>query len=179
MLLDALEEKRSLVLADHVLAVVRTTFNWHTTRDETLASPMVAGMTRTGVTAQARDRVLSDDEIRRIWSTLECTPYPFGPFTQLLLMTAQRRDEIEQMRWSEIDWDLWTMPKERYETGQSNTAPLTVQVQGSLADLPRLLDFVITTTGRTPISGFSKAKVILDGGLFGRLLWKGMRDRER
>jgi integrase len=161
-LLDALEHKRSKNLADHVLRIIRRIFNWHAARDETFSSPLVAGMARTSATARARDRVLSDDEIRALWQALERTPYPFGPFAKLLLLTAQRRDEVAQMRWSEIEGGLWTMPRERYKTGRSNTVPLTPEVQAILAAIPRASDFMFTTTGRTPISGFSKAKEILD-----------------
>jgi integrase len=161
-LLDRVEEKVSANLADHVLAVIRKLFNWHAARDETFSSPLVRGMARTSVTARARDRVLSDDEIRALWGALEQTPYPFGPFAKLLLLTAQRRDEVAQMRWSEIKGDLWTMPKERYKTGRSNSVPLTPAVLEILAELPRTGDLVFTTTGTTPISGFSKAKEILD-----------------
>jgi integrase len=162
VLLDALEHNRSGNLADHVLRIVRKMFNWHAARDESFSSPLVSGMTRTSATARARDRVLSDAEIRALWAALEQIPYPFGPFVKLLLLTAQRRDEVAQMQWSEIEGDLWTTPKERYKTGRSNTVPVTPAVQGILASIPRTSEFVFTTTGRTPISGFSKAKEILD-----------------
>jgi integrase len=162
VLLDALEHNRSGNLADHVLRIVRKMFNWHAARDESFSSPLVSGMTRTSATARARDRVLSDAEIRALWAALEQIPYPFGPFVKLLLLTAQRRDEVAQMRWSEIEGSLWTMPKERYKTGRSNTVPLTGAVQEILTAIRRTSGFVFTTTGRTPISGFSNAKEILD-----------------
>jgi integrase len=161
-LLDAIEEKRSAALADHVLAVIRKMFNWHAARDESFLSPLVKGMTRTSHTARARDRVLNDEEIRQLWGTLDQTPYPFGPFIQLLLLTAQRRDEVAHMRWDEIDSDLWVIPRERYKSGRANAVPLSGPVQRLLATLPHVGDYVFTTTGRTPISGFSKAKAAID-----------------
>ena len=90
-LLDVIEEKRSAALADHVLAVIRKLFNWHAARDEQFLSPLVIGMARTSITARARDRVLTDDEVRALWQTLQHIPYPFGSFVQLLLLTAQHR----------------------------------------------------------------------------------------
>ncbi|KLK90513.1 hypothetical protein AA309_25225 [Microvirga vignae] len=161
-LLDAIEERRSAALADHVLAVIRKLFNWHAARDERFHSPLVKGMTRTSHTARARDRVLSDAEIRALWQSLQQIPYPFGPFVQLLLLTAQRRDEVAHMRWREIDRDLWTIPRERYKNGRANTVPLTEEVQSILAALPRSGEYVFSTIGRTPISGFSKAKAGID-----------------
>jgi integrase len=119
-------------------------------------------MTRTSIAARARDRVLNDTEIKALWQALLHIPYPFGPFTHLLLLTAQRRDEVANMRWSEIDGDLWTIPRERYKNGRANTVPLTEPVQSILAALPRSGEYVFTTTGHTPISGFSKAKAAID-----------------
>jgi integrase len=161
-LLDAVEEQRSMALADHVLAVICKMFNWHAARDERFHSPLVRGMARTSFTARARDRILSDAELASLWNALERTSYPFGPFIKLLLLTAQRRDEVAQMRWSEIEGDLWTMPKERYKSGRANAVPLTPAVLGILSGIPRTGEFVFTTTGRTPISGFSKAKAAID-----------------
>lgn len=66
------------------------------------------------------------------------------------------------MRWSETDGGLWTIPRERYKNGRANTIPLTEEVQSILADLPRSGEYVFTTTDRTPISGFSKAKATID-----------------
>lgn len=161
-LLDMVEERRSAALADHVLAVIRKMFNWHAARDERFLTPLVRGMARTSITARARDRILNDDEIRALWRTLDQTPYPFGPFVKLLLLTAQRRDEVAQMRWGEIEGDLWVIPRERYKNGRANAVPLSKPVQQILSTLPRTGEYVFTTTGRTPISGFSKAKAAID-----------------
>jgi len=119
-------------------------------------------MARTSLTARARDRVLNDEDIRALWRTLEQTPYPFGPFIQLLLLTAQRRDEVAQMRWSELDGDVWVIPRERYKSGRANAVPLSEPVQRILSSIPRTSEYVFTTTGRSPISGFSKAKAAID-----------------
>jgi integrase len=145
-----------------VLAVIRKMFNWHAARDERFLSPLVQGMTRTSLTARARDRVLSDDEIRNLWRALEHVPYPFGPFVKLLLLTAQRRDEVAHMRWAEIDGNLWVIPRERYKNGRANAVPLSDSVQRILSSIPRTSEYVFTTTGRTPISGYSKAKAAVD-----------------
>jgi integrase len=66
------------------------------------------------------------------------------------------------MRWSEIDADLWTIPKERYKSGRANAVPLSEPAHRVLRTIARRGEFVFTTTGRTPISGFSKAKAIID-----------------
>src|SRR3982074_318483 len=80
-------------------------------------------MARTKPKDRARDRVLSDDEIRLIWPLLEGT---FGGLIKTLLLTAQRRSEVAEMRRSEIDAEgIWTMPAERYKTKRANFVPLS------------------------------------------------------
>ena len=42
--------------------------NWHATRSDDFRSPIVRGMARP---EQAKDRVLSDDEIRAVWKATD------------------------------------------------------------------------------------------------------------
>ena len=81
-LLDASRRSAARALADHVLAVIRKMFNWHAARDERFHSPLVRGMARTSLTARARDRVLSGDEIAALWQSARADPLPFRAFMQ-------------------------------------------------------------------------------------------------
>src|SRR5262245_52683753 len=38
-----------------------------------------------------------------IWQACDKINQPFGPLIKLLTLTAQRRDEVTTMRWSELD----------------------------------------------------------------------------
>ena len=95
----------------------------------------------------------------------------FGSLFKLLTLTGQRRDEIAEMRWSEIDFDarLWTIPRERVKNGVSHIVPLSDAALVVLAFLPRIgdatADLVFTTNGRTPVQGFGKAKDRLDAAV--------------
>ena len=51
---------------------------------------------------RARDRALTNDEIRWFWQACDEIGWPFGPIFKLLLLTAQRRDEVGGMKWTEI-----------------------------------------------------------------------------
>jgi integrase len=70
------------------------------------------------------------------------------------------------MRWSEISADLttWTIPASRMKNGRAHDVHLAEAARDVLRSLPRVegQDLVHTTTGRTPISGISKAKRKLD-----------------
>jgi integrase len=161
-LLDDVADSSGAPMADHVLAVLRKLLNWHATRDDGFQSPIVIGMARTSPKELARDRVLSDEEIRRIWAVLERQPYPFGPLVKLLFLTAQRRQEVTEMRWDEIQDDTWTIPARRYKTKIAIAVPLVPQAMEIVRNLPNCGQLLFTTTGTTPFSGFSKAKAHLD-----------------
>lgn len=119
---------------------------------------------------QARDRVLSDDEIRTVWRALESIGWPFGEIGKLLLLTGARRDEIATGTWSEIDLEreLWTIPGSRTKNREAHGIPLSDAAVDILKGLPHIDSkpgYVFTTNGRTPVSGFSKAKDAIDAAI--------------
>ncbi|MFZ3352260.1 MAG: integrase arm-type DNA-binding domain-containing protein [Xanthobacteraceae bacterium] len=118
--------------------------------------------------AGARERVLSDDELRAIWHALEGDQY--GAIVKLLLLTAQRRDEIGAVCFSEIDFDkaAVTLPPTRTKNKREHVVPLSApalailkaQSRRALADgAPR--DLVFGLRGG-PFSGWSDSKAMLD-----------------
>jgi integrase len=80
----------------------------------------------------SRSRVLTGDELRRIWLALPSDDY--GTIVKLLLLTGQRRDEIGGLQWSEINLDATlTLPESRTKIHREHTLPLSAQ---ALALLP-------------------------------------------
>ncbi len=124
-----------------------------------------------------RDRVLSADEIRSLWAVTDWAQeapgtigYPFAPFVRLLLLTGQRLREVAEARWREFDLDaaVWVIPAERMKGDAAHEVPLSPLALENLKALPRgdAGDFVFSTTsGRRPVSGFSKAKLRLDAAI--------------
>ena len=115
---------------------------------------------------EARDRQLTKDEIKSLWCATEQMEYPFCPFYRLLLLTGQRREEVAGMEWSELDADAatWTIPKERTKNNVAHIVHLSPQTLAVLATVTKVDDcpFVFSTTGKTPVSGYSNAKTKLD-----------------
>ncbi|CAI9121332.1 tyrosine-type recombinase/integrase [Brytella acorum] len=116
---------------------------------------------------EARERVLSDDELGAFWRATQGMGYPFGPYLRLLALTLQRLREVSAMRWDEIAPDLstWTVPAERAKNSKAHIVHLSEPARRELAALHRqtaadgtISPLVFTNTGRTPISGFSDAK---------------------
>ena len=114
-----------------------------------------------------RSRILDDDELRAFWRATRRLGYPYGPLFRMLALTGQRKSEIAEARWSEIDLErrLWTIPAERMKADAAHVVPLFDEVIAILKSLPRFKkgDHLFSTTfGAKPVNGFSKAKERLD-----------------
>ncbi len=162
--LDRLVRAGKTVMAGRTLAYSRAAFSWAQKRDLVPTNPFANLPIAAGGTE--RDRVLIDDELVKVWTATGKLGYPFGPSVRLMTLTLQREDEVAGMRWSELDLDrsLWRIPGARMKNGRAHDVHLSEPARAILRDLPHIdgCDFVFTTTGRTPISGFSKAKRRLD-----------------
>lgn len=145
--------------ANRILANVRKLFNWCIERGIVETNP-TAGL-KAPTKEIARDRRLSNVEIGGLMRACHNDVYPFRQFVPMLLATGQRRGELANMRWSEIDLETktWAIPAELSKNGKAHFVPLSAYVLELLAEVPRFLDcdYVFTTTRRSPVSGFSKA----------------------
>jgi integrase len=166
--LDAIATDGRAAMASRTLAYGRACYGWAVKRRRLAMNPF-AGLPAVEGGNPERDRVLTDAEIGAIWRAAGDIGAPFGPITRLLLLTAQRREEVAGMRWSEISADLttWTLPGERTKNGKTHIVQLAEPARAVLASVRRIegVDLVFTTTGKTAPSGFSKAKLALDAAM--------------
>ncbi|MER9733052.1 tyrosine-type recombinase/integrase [Mesorhizobium sp. M0217] len=166
--------------ANRTFAELRKFFNWTVGKDILTASPMT-DLQAPSEENNSRNRILtrrkevpgsSDNELRWLWQA--CKAYdgaagrgPFGLFLQLLVMTGQRRSEVAEMTWGEIDMEAaeWTIPAARSKNGEPHVVPLSKQALAILRAVPRIKSkagYVFTTGGESPISGFSRMKLRVD-----------------
>jgi integrase len=168
-LLDRIADQNGMIMANRTLAYVGRIMNWHAIRDDDFVSPIVRGMARGK--ERARDRVLTDDELRAVWQTADGMSGPFGVFVKFLLLTGARRSEAAEMTWGEISNGDWTLPAARNKTKVDLVRPLSKAAQAELAKLPHIgkRGFVFTIDGVRPIGGFShfKTKVDIASGVTG------------
>ena len=164
-LLDQVEEKNGPSMADDVLAFVRKIMNWHATRSDEFRSPIIRGMARTKPKEQARSRILSDDELRAVWTTAAERPGAFPALLQFLLLTAARRDEARCMTFSELNGgSVWVLPASRSKNKLDLIRPLSDAALAILKHVPRIDggEFVFSNTGRRPFSNLWEAKKKFD-----------------
>jgi integrase len=165
--LDALVRNGKPTMAGRTLAYARAAYRWAEKRGKVPSNPFQGLPISTS--SAARERVLSDTEVAEVWAAADTLGYPFGPFFKMLTLTLQRRANVASMRWSELasDLSMWTIPGPVMKGGRPHDVHLSAAAQAILREIPRVqgCDFAFSTTGNTPISGISKAKVMLDAAV--------------
>lgn len=164
-LLDRIGKRGTPATARLTFAYLRKFMNWCVDRDILAAAP--TDRVRAPSQGAARTRALSDDEIRIVWAAFEQEPAPFGPFLKLLLLTGQRRGEVAGIRRDEVilangQAPVWEIPADRTKNGRPHIVPLSDPALELIRAQPDTGPFVFSTTGSTPVSGFSKAKARID-----------------
>lgn len=171
---------RSKGMRRAVFAYASVLFGWAAKRGDIVANP-VTGMAKPEA-PKSRDRVLTDDELAAIWRGSEKVGTPFGPFFRLLILTGQRRSEVAEMNWAELDRKTatWTIPADRAKNHAAHIVPLNELAIAELASLAEVAlrnvrdaqtgawpksGWVLSTTGETAVSGFTKAKRGLDAAI--------------
>jgi integrase len=164
-LLESIIRRGGGLTANRVLAAVRRLFNWAIEKSILTTTPVVG--VEAPLPEKARDRILSDDEVRWLWLACDQLGYPFGAMAKLLLLTGQRRNEVAGMTWGELDLDkaLWTIPGSRAKNSEKHEVPLSDAALLVIASLPWIKSdkgFLFTTNATTHVSGYSRAKAAID-----------------
>nr|WP_269453898.1 site-specific integrase [Sphingobium sp. SYK-6] len=163
-------ELRQTALRRNVFAVLSWLSAWAVEDLDLLANPMAS--MKPPPAAEARDRVLSDEELRWLWQASTMLPSPYPAFYRTLVLTGQRREEVAGLRWEEVNRNAreWTLPGERAKNGESNIIPLSRQMvslfdglAGS-AEWPRS-GVVFPSRAKTSLSAFSQGKRLLDAAM--------------
>ncbi|HEX8447670.1 MAG TPA: integrase family protein [Sphingomonas sp.] len=170
--IDKLRSRPALARNTH--AVVRKLFAWAVDRGDLKHSPVPGAPPA----VKARKRIMSPDEIVAMWKASYGLGEQFGPFVRMLVVTLQRRSEVGEMPWAEVSemHGMWRQAGERVKNEDDHLVPLSALAIAELDALAmgpapeagadkkpwKRKGFVFTTTGETPISGFSKAKARLD-----------------
>jgi len=165
LLWDRLDERPAVAKLTH--STLRKLFRWAVSRGDLERSPMEGLPAPAG--APARDRVLTDEELTALWRSTKLLGAPFGPLCKLLILTGQRREEVAGLDWSELDRSdaSWLIPGYRTKNRNAQHVPLSTTAVAVLDSMtsgdnwPRS-GYIFSTTGKTPVSGFSKAKRRLD-----------------
>jgi integrase len=160
--IDAIADRGAPVNARRIQSRLHRLFKWAVGRGIIEINPL-ADLPKPGEETR-RDRVLKDDELITVWNAAEKLGCPYGPAFQLLILTGARREEIGQLRWSEVEANTIKLEGSRTKNGEPHNIPLSAAACAVLHNLPRIAgsDLVFTVSGKSPLTGWSRAKADLD-----------------
>jgi len=165
----------------HAFAVGRTAFKWMERRNILDRSPF--DKLDVPPDNPSRSRVLSDDELKAIYTTSIEGSGHFSRIVALLLLTGQRPREIANLRWSWIKEDTIEFPAEIAKNKCAWIIPLGPKAKAFLDTTPQLSDLYVFPALRqsrettTVFNGWGKPKARFDK-LCGVTGWQ-LRDLRR
>ena len=127
LLIDEIVERGSPITANRTLRIIKKMFSFAVKRGVLNASPCME--IDPPAKENQRERILNEEEIKMFWFGLDKAKMSESTklVLRLLLITAQRKGEVSQAEWSEIDlknkW--WTIPKERSKNERIHRVPLS------------------------------------------------------
>jgi len=162
-IVSAVEQRGALGAANKTLKSTKTFLRWCVGRailDRSPAEgiPLPSKMV-------ARDRILTDQELAQVIRAARKTGGgPYGGIVEFLALTGQRREEVTQMAWDELDLTqrVWTLPAARTKNGKTHVIHLSEQSIAVLNRAQKRGPFVFSVFGTRPFHDFSRAKRALD-----------------
>lgn len=118
-------------------------------------------------------RALTDEELRAIWRATRRQGGSFGAVVRMLMLTGQRRSEIAELRWDEVDWDrqLLIISADRVKNrAGTHEVPLTAPALAILREMQEAYEALghksglvfPSEAGDTPISGWTPLRAKLN-----------------
>jgi integrase len=165
LLLANIAETSGPTCANMVRSSLTAFFRWLMREGLLEANPAIA--TNRAAAAGARERVLSDAELKIIWNALDNNRY--GAMVKLLALLGLRREEIGGLVWGEIHLDqgLIRLPAARCKNKRPHDVPLPRLAVAILEAQPRAdgSNFVFGGSGQGGFGGWSSCKRALDAKL--------------
>ena len=142
---------------NHAFTTFKVFFSW-LVRQQYLARNPLDGLNRPHP-AKSRDRVLSRDEIRQLLQHTLTHRDRFNDIVSLLLITGQRRGEIANLQWSEVDNDRLVFDARRTKNKYAHDVPMPSLAIDLLDKIEGGSSFVFGTNEMDiPFSGWARAQ---------------------
>lgn len=160
--LDEIVARGSPATANSTFSVIRAMFSWAMGRGILEKTPCTSLSKPAPV--KSRSRTLSDDELRRIIFAARKTNRPYGAIVELLALLGQRRGEVAEMTWQEVDIEkkLWTIPAEHAKNSRAHFVNLAPRALEIILAQPKSDGLVFPTPSGNPFVEFSNLKLKLD-----------------
>lgn len=162
-IIDDLISQGKLTTANRALAHMKRFFGWLVERGYIDYSPAIH--IKPLYKENPRERVLSDNEIKEIWKSLDQVSDSYKNCIKFLFYCGQRLSETANLRRSQIQDNIWHLTSEDTKNKTPSLVPLSEKVQDLIKKTSGDENDYVFSSGRIgdlPINGFSKAKKNLD-----------------
>jgi integrase len=161
VVIDTIAKDHGRVAADRARTSLSAFFSWAIDRGYCDATPVtnIKARNQNG----PRARVLSEVELANVWSASSDDDH--GQIVKLLILTGQRKSEIGDLDWSEVDTNKrqLELPPERTKNGRAHLVPLSYEAVAIFNGMtPQEDRTLVFGKGEGGFSGWSKGKAKLD-----------------
>ena len=158
--IDILKSIPAPQMSNRTFSAMSKFFKWCSAHDR-IPVPPTLGVARLHDMGRARDRVLSDNELRWLFMAADKLEL-MGRLYKALAITGSRLSEMSKLQWDEINWQerLISLEGHRMKTGHPHKIFITDLLK-SVLSVKRSGDYVFGVRNKPPTS-FSKAKKALD-----------------
>lgn len=167
-IVDGKAAEGKIPMANRLHAAIRAFTNWAYSRGHIESDPG-ASVQKAG-REESRKRTPTIEEVKEIWHASYNCGSLWGPFFRMCILTGQRsRNEVLRMKWT---WVNHSRQRLEIPTTKNREPHIVHLADAALKELEAIrqdqdrqnlvTSFVFTTTGKTPSSGVSKAKKMLD-----------------
>lgn len=154
--------------ANRMRAYLSKFFAWAVTEEFIPASPISKDTVPRPAPEKTRERYLTEDEIKAVWSACETGRHGvYGAMLQLLLATGQRKGEVENMRWQDLQGlnsenPEWHKSGTTTKNGEAHVVPLSPLAVQIIKAQPQKGPYVFSVTGARPYKPDGQVKKTLD-----------------
>jgi integrase len=158
-LLQLIEDaSQSISERRHVFAAARAFFRW-AARERLIKSSPLQDLQPPGQVT-CRDRILTDDEMARIYRAAMELGHPYGYICVIAIHTGMRRGEVGGLRWSYITPETIALPSSLTKNKREHVLPNLIN--DNLQLIPKVSEYLFPSSVGTPYSTWSDGKEALD-----------------
>lgn len=162
-LLDRVSDTSGPVAANRLRAALSALWSWGMRAGliESDSNPVTFTLRHS---EKARERTLSDDELRAIWAATEGDG-DYARIVRLCILTGCRREEIGGLRWEEVLTDRLLIRADRMKAGTAHEVPLLPTIAAALPERTEGAEGSVFGRRGTGFSGWSNSKAVFDAKL--------------
>ena len=153
--LDKVQETRSVSVASNARRTLSALLSFAIERDMLEYNP-VAGARAGKRAKKERERVLSDEELRKLWRATrdrDGMSDTVADMLRLLMLLPARRGEVAGMEWNELNLEhaLWVIPAGRMKANRKHELPLSASATALLKERKERLEKEAMEEKRKPL----------------------------